>query len=120
MGHPFYRQPISALLLGFLAVLIPGTIVDYVLATVLTEAAAVWDREVPIVDFIEKGDYRFFVRHSDIDPQHIKLAQSLKKRLYGIRRHVPSLVGAVDAQMVESRLLEHRRDGVADGVADYT
>ena len=71
----------------------------------------------PVIDLVKERNDRLLVRHSDVDAESARVPQAGDELAQPVGGDVPWLVGAVESDGVQRGLLEHRRYGVADGVA---
>ncbi len=70
------------------------------------------------IHLVQKGNHRLLMWDGDIYAQFVGLPQGLKEFAYPFRVYFPGLIGCVYPQVVKGGLLEHGRDGVADGESD--
>ena len=70
------------------------------------------------IHLVQKGNHRLLMRDGDIYAQFVGLSQRLEEFANPVRVYFPGMIGRVHTIVIQGGLLEHGRDGVADGVAD--
>ena len=72
----------------------------------------------PVVNLVQEGHHRQLVGHGYVDAQDARLTQAVDELAHLVGRYLVGHVPGVNATGIQCRLLEHRRHGVANGVAD--
>ena len=72
----------------------------------------------PIVDFVQEGHHRLLVGDGYVDAHYSGLAQAVDERSHAVRGYRVGHVAGSNAASVQGRLLEHGRQGMADGIAN--